>query len=141
MSQRDRAERSTAREGAKTLAAKLYGRGPNAHDKRRTAHYRKGVKHNLSRARRRLDDAVVNEHEREERMQEMSNEELDDKVLGAIKAGKTRATAIQKHLLLGPMALRDLDRSLQRLRRKGFIVYDRAGPISSLGWRPTEKSA
>ena len=140
MSQRDRAQKATAREGSKTQHAKGLGRGPHAHDKRRTAHYRRGVKHNLSGARRRLDDAVVNE-QREERMQEMSNEELDDKVLGAIKAGRTRATAIQKHLQLGPMALRDLDRSLQRLRRKGFIVYDRAGPISSLGWRPTERSA
>jgi len=53
MGQRNRADKAVAREGSRTRAAKALGRGPHAHDKRRTKNYRKGAKSNLSGARRR----------------------------------------------------------------------------------------
>jgi len=63
----------------------------------------------------------------------LTNEELDAKVLESIRSGKTRAAAVQAHLLLGPNAARALDRSLQRLRRRGLIEY--GGPSTFTGWR------
>lgn len=58
---------------------------------------------------------------------ELTNAELDAKVLESIRSGKTRASAVQAHLLLGPTAGRVLDRSLQRLRKRGVIQYDAKG--------------
>ena len=60
-SQLSRAQQSVAKEGGYTQLAKALGRGPNAEDTKRTQHYRKGRKKNLSRARRRLDPLVVAE--------------------------------------------------------------------------------
>ena len=60
----------------------------------------------------------------------MTNEELDAKVLASIRSGKIRAGAVQAHLDLG---VRELDRSLQRLRRKGFVKYGKHGKAHA-GW-------
>ena len=50
------------------------------------------------------------------------NEQLDADVLGAIQAGKTELVRISTSLAT---AERVIDRSLQRLRRKGKIKYER----------------
>ena len=62
---------------------------------------------------------------------------LDGKVLDAIRSGLTRAGAIQGHLMLaGSGGMRDIDKSLQRLRRRGFIVYgDASRETAFFGWR------
>jgi hypothetical protein len=67
----------------------------------------------------------------------MTNEELDAKVLEAIRGGKTRAGAVQSHLEMpGITGGRDIDRSLQRLRRRGFIEYGTASREATFfGWR------
>lgn len=65
----------------------------------------------------------------------MTNEELDAKVLEAIRSGKTRAGAIQAHLKMpGVHVMREMDRSLQRLRRRGLIEYGGEG-VATRGWR------
>ena len=68
----------------------------------------------------------------------MTNDDIDKKVLAAIMVGKMRASAVHAHLKLasGPNAV---DRSLQRLRRKGLIEYSRV-TATSAGWRPTGKA-
>ncbi len=69
----------------------------------------------------------------------MTNEELDAKVLEAIRGGRTRAGAIQAHLSVG---YRDVDLSLQRLRRRGFIEYGTASRETAFfGWRATYPDA
>lgn len=66
----------------------------------------------------------------------MTNDELDEKVLETItsKAART-AGRIQAKLDLGPTAMRDVDRSLQRLRKRRSIEY--VSPVQ--GWRPVVK--
>ena len=59
-----------------------------------------------------------------------TNEEIDVKVLEAIRSGKTRASAIQVHIGTGVVGNRDVDRSLQRLRKKKQAVY-----TSPKGWK------
>jgi hypothetical protein len=59
--QHDKAQKAVAREGEFTQFAKALGHGRNAEKTKRTQHYRKGRKKNLSRARRRLDRATVAE--------------------------------------------------------------------------------
>ncbi len=58
-------------------------------------------------------------------------EEMDAKVLEAVRAGVNRAGAVQGHLGLVPdqTAMRLVDRSLQRLRKRGAIKY-----ASNTGW-------
>ena len=58
----------------------------------------------------------------------MTNEELDVKVLETIQGGTTRAGEITGRLTAN---YRDVDRSLQRLRRKNKIAY--ASPVQ--GWK------
>jgi len=67
----------------------------------------------------------------------MTNEELDAKVLEAIRGGKTRAGAVQAHLKMPDITgTRDIDKSLQRLRRRGFIQYgDASRETTFFGWR------
>lgn len=66
----------------------------------------------------------------------MTNDELDTKVLEAIRSGKTRASAVQAHLGLekSRQAILDVDRSLQRLRKRELIRYGGPGTTFS-GWR------
>lgn len=69
----------------------------------------------------------------------MTNEELDAKVLESIKSGKTRASAVQVDLKMTPdaISMRALDRSLQRLRKRGAIKYGGQGTTGTVlsGWR------
>jgi len=61
----------------------------------------------------------------------MTKEELDAKVLESIRSGRSRAGAVQSHLqMTGITGARDIDKSLQRLRRRGSIQYE-----SKTGWR------
>jgi hypothetical protein len=80
------------------------------------------------------------EHERKHgtgTFDEVTNEQLDDRVLQAVREGFTRATAIHRHIKICHVTA--IVRSLQRLRGRGRVVYDRSGPVSSLGWRIAEK--
>ena len=72
----------------------------------------------------------------------MTNEEMDAKVLESIRCGKRRASAIQVDLKLGPApwAMRSVDRSLQRLRKRKLIKYSRLTNTSA-GWRVTDASS
>ena len=64
-----------------------------------------------------------------------TNEELDTAVLDAIRSGMTRASAVQEKLKMpGNVVSRAIDRSLQRLRRRGFIEYGKLGSPFA-GWR------
>ena len=65
----------------------------------------------------------------------MTNEEMDGKILEAIRGGCLRAMALQEILKLGPgMAqMRAVNYSLQRLKNRGSIYYDRSYPDP--GWR------
>ena len=80
----------------------------------------------------------------------MTNEELDAKVLEAIRGGKTRACVVLAHLRMSNIThrearirrladclpgYRDVDRSLQRLRRRGLIEYGAASRETKFfGW-------
>lgn len=73
----------------------------------------------------------------------MTNEELDAKVLEAIRGGKTRACVVLAHLKMSNIThreariigYRDVDRSLQRLRRRGLIEYGAASRETKFfGW-------
>jgi len=65
----------------------------------------------------------------------MTNEELDAKVLEAIRVGVSRAGLIRDGLDEGA-SMRDVDKSLQRLRRRGFIQYgDASRETTFFGWR------
>lgn len=68
-------------------------------------------------------------------MIDMTNEELDDAVLAAIReAPSVTAAKIRALLLLGPKSDRDMDRSLQRLRKRNLIEYGGRG-TTFFGWR------
>jgi hypothetical protein len=69
---------------------------------------------------------------------ELTNEEMDAKVLESIRSGTLRASGIQADLKLGPApwAMRAVDRSLQRLRKRKLIAYSRVTSTSA-GWRVT----
>lgn len=58
---------------------------------------------------------------------------IDSRVLMLVKLGKLRMKAIWA-AVGGTISERQIDRSLQRLRRKGLIKY--GGP-GVLGWRTT----
>ena len=60
---------------------------------------------------------------------------MDAKVLEAIRGGCLRAMALQEILKMGPgMAqMRAVNYSLQRLKNRGSIYYDRSYPDP--GWR------
>jgi len=63
----------------------------------------------------------------------VTKEELDVKVLEAIRSGLNRAGAVQTRLHVG---FRDVDLSLQRLRRRGLIEYGAASRETAFfGWR------
>jgi Mn-dependent DtxR family transcriptional regulator len=63
----------------------------------------------------------------------MTNEELDAKVLESVRSGLTRAGAVRACLKVSE---RDVDKSLQRLRRRGLIEYGAASrDVTFLGWR------
>ena len=68
----------------------------------------------------------------------MTNEELDAKVLEAIRGGKTRACVVLAHITHREARIigyRDVDRSLQRLRRRGLIEYGAASRETKFfGW-------
>ena len=65
----------------------------------------------------------------------MMNEELDTKVLELIRSGVARAGLVRDRLS-GGVSMRDVDNSLQRLRRRGFIVYgDASRETTFFGWR------
>ena len=65
----------------------------------------------------------------------MTNEELDAKVFEMIRSGVARAALVRDRLSEG-VSMRDVDKSLQRLRRRGFIVYGAASRETAFfGWR------
>jgi hypothetical protein len=65
----------------------------------------------------------------------MTNEELDARVLELIRSGVARAGFIRDRLSEG-VSMRDVDKSLQRLRRRGFIQYGAASRETVFfGWR------
>ncbi len=67
-------------------------------------------------------------------MNQYDVEALDAAVLAAVTAGNRTFRAIRLHAV-GPVDLdqfRRVDRALQRLRRKGLIVFAHAS-----GWRPS----
>ena len=65
----------------------------------------------------------------------MTNEELDANVLALIRSGVARAGSIRDRVSEG-VSIRDVDKSLQRLRRRGFIQYgDASRETTFFGWR------
>lgn len=74
----------------------------------------------------------------------MTDEELDAKVFEIIRSGKTRAGAVLAHLNMSDITHRaarsigdrDVNKSLQRLRRRGLIEYGAASRETAFfGWR------
>jgi len=66
----------------------------------------------------------------------MTNEEIDERIVSIIVDGITRSGDISVKLGLWPYD-RQIDRSLQRLRRAGRIVYDHSYGVSDRqrGWK------
>jgi hypothetical protein len=56
----------------------------------------------------------------------LQNEKMDEKVLAAVKAGNDKFSAIHNSICRSgdPAPFREVDRSLQRLRRTGKIKYE-----------------
>jgi Mn-dependent DtxR family transcriptional regulator len=64
----------------------------------------------------------------------MTNEDMDSQVLALIRSGVARAGFIRDRLI--GVSMRDVDKSLQRLRRRGFIEYGAASrDVTFFGWR------